>query len=226
MLLLLLWLGTWQLSRAQGKRDMLAKFDQPSAMIRWDDAGQTPPRYAPVTATGVYLAQRQVLLEGISHNGQPGLEVLTPLRLATGGVVMVNRGWIPWQGTRDALPMPSAPVGTVTIKGRARAFAQPGLRLGQGNGSLATTWPRLAVYPSREEIAMWLGEAVAPAQMLLDEGVEGGFMRQWRPDAFPPSRHIGYAVQWYALAAALVVLFLVASRKSKRGEAHSERGQG
>jgi surfeit locus 1 family protein len=225
MLALLLWLGTWQLSRAQGKRELLARFDQSAVVMRWDDVDEVPPRYTPVSVTGVYLAHRQVLLEGISHNGQPGVEVLTPLRLASGGVIMVNRGWTPWRGTRDAPATPAAPDGTVKVTGRARPFAQPGLRLGDGNGSIAQTWPRLAIYPGRDEIAQWLGQDVARAQVLLDASEPGGFMRQWRPDAFPPSRHVGYAVQWYGLALALVVLFLVASRKSKVEETHGERGQ-
>ena len=44
--------------------------------------------------------------------------------------------------------------------------------------------------------------------LLLDENAAGGFPRDWHSLGLPPSRHYGYAVQWFALAAALTVIFI------------------
>ncbi|MFK8018104.1 MAG: SURF1 family protein [Gammaproteobacteria bacterium] len=214
LLALLLWLGTWQLTRAGEKRVELAAFDRTEAAQPWRDLNQPPARYSNVSVLGDYLPERQVLMEGLTHQGKPGVQVLTPLRVASGDLVMINRGWAPMFGTRAVPVAPDTPSGTVTVRGRVRNFAEPGMRLGDGNGSIAKTWPRLAIYPSAAEISDWLDEPVAARLILLDADQNDGFVRDWRPDTLPPSRHVGYAVQWYGLALALIVLFLLASRKS------------
>ncbi|MFK7885731.1 MAG: SURF1 family protein [Gammaproteobacteria bacterium] len=213
LLALLLWLGTWQLGRADERRAQLASFDAVAEPVAWRGRGTPPARYTRVQMRGRYDGTRQVLLEGLSRNGKPGLEVLTPLRVVDGGVVMINRGWVPWQGERTSPPAPSVPAEEVLVTGRARAFAQPGMRLGEGNAATTSQWPRLAIYPSAQEISGWLGTPVAASLVLLDDAADHGFARAWRPDEFPPSRHVGYAVQWYSMATALIILFLIASRR-------------
>ncbi len=213
MLALLIWLGSWQLSRADEKRATLRAFDQTQQVAVWRNVNEPPPRYTQVSISGRYDEARQVLLDGVRRRGQAGVEVLTPLRLDNGDIVMVNRGWTPWAGSRSAPPTPPAPSETVTVTGRVRNFAEPGMRLGDGNASIAQSWPRLAIYPGGDEISQWLGAVISPVLVLLDADASHGFEREWRPDEFPPSRHVGYAVQWYSLAVALVVLFLIACRK-------------
>ncbi len=213
LLALLIWLGTWQLSRADEKRETLRAFDQAQQTVAWQDVNNAPPRYTQVAVRGRYDEAHQVLLDGVRRRGQAGVEILTPLRTDNGATVMVNRGWMPWAGNRSAPATPPAPSDPVTVTGRVRPFAQPGMRLGEGNASIAQTWPRLAIYPSGDEIAQWLGTTISPVLVLLDAQAPHGFERVWRPDEFPPSRHVGYAVQWYSLAIALVVLFLIACRK-------------
>jgi surfeit locus 1 family protein len=48
---------------------------------------------------------------------------------------------------------------------------------------------------------------------LLDPAEPDGYARHWAPPGFPPIRHIGYAVQWFALAAALLVIYLIMNIK-------------
>ena len=70
-------------------------------------------------------------------------------------------------------------------------------------------------FPSRDELEKALGLDLVPGLVLLDADQPDGFRRNWRPSDFGPERHIGYAVQWFALAITLVVLFLAWSfRKS------------
>ncbi len=212
---LLLWLGTWQLGRADEKRALLAAFEAAPEPLPWQALAVDAPRYTPVALRGEYDAERQVLLDTMSHEGRPGYHVLTPFRLTDGRLVAVNRGWRAWDGPRDALPPLPAPRGVVYIEGRVSPFFQPGMRLAGGNELEAAAWPRLAVFPEPAEVSRWLGEDIDPRMVLLAPEAPGGFVRAWRPAQIPPSRHVGYAVQWYSLAAALVVLFLIASRRSR-----------
>jgi len=53
--------------------------------------------------------------------------------------------------------------------------------------------------------------------VLLDPGEPDGYLRQWQPPGFPPIRHIAYAVQWFSLAAALIVIYIVTNlRRAER----------
>jgi surfeit locus 1 family protein len=70
----------------------------------------------------------------------------------------------------------------------------------------------VANFPNHDEVAALLKEpkwAGAADLILLDPGEPDGYVRHWSPPGFPPMRHIGYAVQWFALAAALFVIFIV-----------------
>jgi len=215
---LLCWLGTWQLQRAGEKRALLDAYEADDTALAWRALGKEPPRYARVWLEGEFDAKRQVLLDGVSHKSRAGYQVLTPLRMRDGRLVVVNRGWRQWHWPRDRLPELPVPPGRVRIEGRIVPFVRPGMRLSGGNEMEPASWPRVAVYPSAEDIGRWLGESVAVHMVLLDADQAGGFVREWRPAAIPPSRHIGYALQWYALALALVVLFLVASRREREAE--------
>ncbi|MEM6639020.1 MAG: SURF1 family protein [Pseudomonadota bacterium] len=208
----LLWLGTWQWNKADAKRQLIERFDAAGEPSPWIDVSEAPERYSRVSLAGRFWSDRQILMDGMTRNGVPGVNVLTPFETDRGDVVVVNRGWRTFEGTRSAPLVPDAPDGPRTIVGRVRAFAAPGMRLGEGNASVKPTWPRLAIYPGAKEIGNWLGRPVASHLVLLDADVSGGFVREWRPDGFPPERHIGYAVQWYSLALALLVLYIAACR--------------
>jgi len=67
-----------------------------------------------------------------------------------------------------------------------------------------------------EELAQHLQRELAPVSVLLDAGAEDGYLRRWRPIEFGPDRHIGYAVQWFALALTLLIIYIVVNfRRSK-----------
>ena len=65
---------------------------------------------------GHFRPDRQFLLDNRSHAGEPGYEVLTPLELADGRALLVDRGWVAFTGSRAHLPdmsFAAAPVATV-----------------------------------------------------------------------------------------------------------------
>jgi len=64
-------------------------------------------------------------------------------------------------------------------------------------------------FPDLAELAAALGEPVEPWVLLLSPQAEDGFLREWQPGGMPATRHLGYAVQWFALAAALAIIYVV-----------------
>ncbi len=206
---LLLWLGTWQVHRAEEKRLQTAAFESDGLIASVLPA--VPVRYLRVRLEGHYVPERQVLLDNMTHAGRVGFRVLTPFRTAGGATVLVDRGWVPLGRSRAELPNVGVEGGPRTLGGRLDEFPRAGIDAPPGTGD---GWPRVLNYPSPATLEQVVGSPLYPRLVLLDAGASDGYLRDWRPTGLSYERHLGYAVQWYALAATLAVLFgVVALRK-------------
>src|SRR5690606_3331170 len=72
-------------------------------------------------------------------------------------------------------------------------------------------WPKIITAVEPEIMARQLGEELLPRVLRLDETSAAAFVTQWQTIAASPEKHMGYAVQWFALALALVIWFIVAN---------------
>ncbi|HXS30103.1 MAG TPA: SURF1 family protein, partial [Steroidobacteraceae bacterium] len=99
-------LGFWQWHRGEHRSAQWAEFSRTDVPAVEASAASLErlERFTRVRVSGVLDPQRQFLLDNISHEGAPGYEVLTVLRLADGSHLLVNRGWLPFSGYRDRLP--------------------------------------------------------------------------------------------------------------------------
>ncbi|HUP91183.1 MAG TPA: SURF1 family protein [Solimonas sp.] len=205
-------LGLWQLGRAHAKESLLAAYleaqSRPATELR--GAPPAPGEVRKVVLRGTYLADRQLLLDNQTLHQRPGYHAWTALRRADGALVMVDRGWLPEAADRNRRPAPATPAEPVEIEGYWRDLPRPGLRLGS-NSCAGTAWPRTVQYPDAAELAcLYPGEKLAAGLLLLNPRAADGFAREWNlaSTEVPPSRHYGYAVQWFALALTLLALFL------------------
>jgi surfeit locus 1 family protein len=217
-------LGRWQLQRAEEKRALYALFDSGKDATRAVDAA-TPrlPRYQHADAVGSYDSEHQILIDNMSNaEGRAGYYVITPFALRGGGWILVNRGWVPVGASRAVKPQVAVSSEEREIRGRIDELPRAGISLGE-RIALAPPYPVVANFPTHAEIAALLREsrwAPAGTLVLLDPSEPDGYLRQWRPPGFPPVRHIAYAVQWFALAAALTVIYLVTNfRRAARTSA-------
>jgi surfeit locus 1 family protein len=209
---LLIGLGRWQLQRAAAKRALFDSFAAGTDVSQQIDL-RTPEvrRYQHVEADGHYDASRQILIDNMSNAERVGYYVITPFALQGGGWVLVNRGWVPLGPSRAALP--AIPVGGDErhIRGRADHLPSPGIQMGV-HAALLPPYPVVANFPSHTELAQLLQEpnwAPATPLVLLDADQPNGYVRNWTAPGFPPMRHIAYAVQWFALALALLIIYIV-----------------
>lgn len=206
-------LGRWQLHRADEKRALYALFDSGADATRSIDAA-TPrlSRYQHVEAVGTYDSSRQILIDNMSNaKGQAGYFVITPFALRNGGWLLVNRGWVPVGASRAEKPRVGVSGEEREIKGRVDDLPRAGLRLGDRT-SLAPPYPVVGNFPTHAELTTLLGGlswSRAAEVVLLDATEPDGYLREWQPPGFPPVRHVAYAVQWFALAIALVVIYVV-----------------
>lgn len=207
----LLSLGFWQLDRAQQKRDILAAYEAgpESTVIQLEatTASVDTGRYRFARAAGVYDNTHQFLLDNRTRSGYVGYEVFTPFRIRNSGVaVLVNRGWIPLTGDRSEVPDLEVGEDFRVVNGRLQQPLQPFML---GDDEARTGWPyRIqAVYPG--VLSEELGYRLLPFVLLLDSGEPAGYNRDWLLFSFGPERNTGYAVQWFGLALALLVIYLV-----------------
>jgi surfeit locus 1 family protein len=222
LLVMLMSLGRWQLHRADEKRALYDSFTVGADATRGIDSSSGPvPRYQHVEARGHYDDSRQVLIDNMFDNEKVGYFVITPFALDSGGWVLVNRGWVAPGQTRHDLPAVPVAGDSRRIRGRADHLPAAGIQMGQ-RAALSPPFPVVASFPTRDEITQLLKEpqwTAATDVILLDAGEADGYARHWAPPGFPPMRHIGYAVQWFGLAAALFVIYLVTNIKRRPAKA-------
>jgi surfeit locus 1 family protein len=221
LIALLISLGRWQLRRADEKRVLFDSFAAGTDATQVIELG-TPSlrRYQHIEAVGHYDQSRQVLIDNMVNAERAGYFVITPFALAGGGWVLVNRGWVPLGASRAERPAIPVPDDTRHVRGRADHMPSPGIQLG-ARVALKAPFPVVAAFPSRNELAGLLHESAwtsATDLVLLDPGEPDGYVRNWSAPGFPPMRHIAYAVQWFALALTLFVIYVVTNlRRASAG---------
>lgn len=210
---LLLSLGFWQLDRAQQKRDLLSAYEQEQrrdrspVRLRPDLKPGPELDYGHGEAVGHYDAAHQFLLDNRTHDGQVGYEVITPLLTDQGGAILVNRGWIPIGQGREQLPSVKVDDAPRTVAGRIKRLPERVFTLGEEQPR--TAWPYRVQRIDVERFTRELGYPVSAYTLLLDAAAADGYLRDWKPvQGFGPERNVGYAVQWFGLAATLAAIFL------------------
>jgi surfeit locus 1 family protein len=205
---LMIWAGTWQLDRARQHRAESAAYAAATvAATSLPDVG-TGARYLTVRLEGHYLADRQVLLDNMTHAAQPGYRVLTPFVDAAGTLLLVDRGWVALGGRRDVLPAVGVGTAPRTVVGRLDELPRAGLETATPE---VHDWPRVLNYPTWATLEQALGRPLYRRVLLLDATDADGYLRDWQPPPDAAARNLGYAVQWFALAVTLAVLFTIVS---------------
>lgn len=123
-------LSAWQLARskeaAAANALVAANFDSTPTPLATElpslTAYSSKQEWTRVTVTGTYERDKELLVRNRPLNGNPGFEVLTPLRTVDGTLFLIDRGWVPTGNDRDAPDhIPPAPTGTVTVVARLKA---------------------------------------------------------------------------------------------------------
>ena len=209
-------LGAWQWHKGMQREQQWTRFargaDQVIALGA--RAVSDVPLYQRVSVTGRLDAARQFLLDNRSYRGRAGYEVLTPLARAGAAVLLIDRGWVPFSGTRARLPdIAFEAAAPVTLSGRIAELPSPGLASGRAAPSAVAAWPKVTSYPRLAELSAALGAPLAARIVLLDPQAPFGYVRDWQPPGMAPLRHLSYAIQWWSFATLTLIGWAVMSTR-------------
>jgi cytochrome oxidase assembly protein ShyY1 len=215
-------LGFWQLARMHEKQAMLdaahVVVQQRQALPLSAAANVTRSRdYDWSAGSGRFAALPPVLLDNQAHDERAGVRAYRVFVPDDAAPLLVELGWLPLSGDRRMPPVPR-PEGAMRIAGLlapppsagiATTVVQP-----QADGTLLTIALDLPLL--RRALAL---PSLAPRVLKLDPAIPLGYARDLDvlPNTLPPERHLGYAVQWFGLALAVLATALVLTfRKPRR----------
>jgi surfeit locus 1 family protein len=207
-------LGLWQLDRAAQKSSLQQSLDErralpplPAAELAEDAATAALQHHRRIQLSGQWRPEATVYLENRQMNGHPGFFVVTPLQLADGSAVLVQRGWQPRdQADRSRVVPPPSPAGPVQLQGR---IAPPPARLYDfGAGESGPIRQNLDIDAFAAETRLRL----RPLSVLQEDSAGNtetdNLRRQWPAPAAGVHKHHGYAFQWFALSALICFLYV------------------
>lgn len=222
---ILIGLGTWQVQRLHWKEALIATIEArrtaaplPLAEIEARYRSNGDVDYTPVTVTGAFHhgGERHFLA---TWKGQSGFFVYTPLELADGRFVIVNRGFVPYD-LKDAAKRPDGQVeGEVTVTGLAR---NPLLQ--KPSSLVPDNDPGKNVFYWKDRDAMARSAKLRTAAQIVPIFIDADAAPN--PGGFPiggvtlidlPNSHLQYAVTWYGLAATLAAIMGVAWWRRRNG---------
>jgi surfeit locus 1 family protein len=202
-------LGLWQWDRKAEKVLLFDSFENAPVRTIGQALSSTAP-FVRVEAEGHYDPVRHTLLDNRIFKGRAGIHVLTPFTLPDGRNVLVNRGWLPLAADRRSLPEFDTAPTKQRISGILTRPVTGGHRVGDADKLVQDQWPQLMTYLDLDSIGAATEKSLEPWVLLLDATDESGFEdRQWRAAVMEPKMHSAYALQWFSLAAAAVVIWLV-----------------
>jgi surfeit locus 1 family protein len=202
-------LGFWQWGRAQQKLALHASIEQRGQLPPLDEralltaANPAQLHHRQVELRGEWVAGHTVFLDNRQLHGRVGFYVVTPLRLADGAAVLVQRGWAPRDfNQRDRLPPVQTPAGPVVVHGR---LAPPPAKLYEFDpAAQGPIRQNLDLAQFRAETRLALLELSVQQTGAASEGL----LREWPEVASGAGKNWGYAFQWWALSGLIAVLYV------------------
>ncbi len=212
--LLFIALGRWQWRRGHMRAAEQARFERGTRQVLV--LGSKPlaqlPDYQRVSLSGTYDPSHQFLIDNMSYRDVDGYQVLTPLDRPDGAVVLVDRGWVPFLGSRAELPdISMKTAGPMTVTGRVGNLPAAGLASGRAPPPAGGHWPKVTSFPTIAQLSVALGRPLESRVILLDPQDPAGYVRDWHPPGIPAMQNFAYAFEWWCFAVAAVVIWVVLS---------------
>jgi cytochrome oxidase assembly protein ShyY1 len=205
-------LSLWQFHRLDARKTFNSEVKERSSLSivdvsTLDTSDPLSVEWRPAGVKGTYLADEQVLILNRSQGGIAGMNVLTPLLLADGRAIIINRGFIALSATP-----PSAPTGPVEVVGTLRASEERTTgQATEASGEL-TEFFRLDINRLQQQIDPELIPVALVAER--SQPADSSVLAPISPPELSEGPHLSYAIQWLIFSTAVIVGWVLAVRKS------------
>lgn len=203
-----IYLGMWQLQRADEKKEMIAREAHLSiqAPVVWEPGMANPKQYQSVILQGFFLPE-VFLLDNQHYQHQFGYHILTPMQLTSGSVVVFDRGWVAGDPARKHFPAVTQSGQFVKLSGQTYYPSDKTRVLGQ---VLEKKSANLAILEKIDThlVSQFLHKSVYPFIIRLSPNEANGYVREWPLVSMSPERHNAYAIQWFAMALVILAIFI------------------
>ena len=199
-------LGLWQIERGQAKTGIIDEFNAnlESEPQYLDDRAKKWDR---VFVKGTWENSRQILIDNVIHRGVAGYKVLTPLRvLESDKLVLVDRGWIKRNKYRENLPDIDLLENELTVSG---ILEYPELGLVLSDDLVSPDWPKVSQTKNPNVLLKEYDENTYNLILLADPVLKNSLEYiKITPTNMMPSKHYGYAAQWFSMFLVLCLMFI------------------
>ena len=212
MLVGLLLLGSWQTQRAGWKDNLIetltSRMDTPIPFppsTTWSDQPLENLTYYQVRLTGQFDHQKERHVYR-TYKGQQGYRIVTPFILQAGGTVMIDRGFVPTHLKDPASRLASKTNGMLTVRGLLRPLEKRGF-FDPPHEPDNNIWFARDTAMARTATMQY---PMAPffVSLLPRPNAKGLYPYPTEPYINLTQRHRAYAITWYSLAIALVILYI------------------
>ena len=210
-------LGFWQLDRANEKRAIEASIQKANTgtiELISDENRLLEKEYYQVRLKGQYQSNKQFIYDNQIVDQVSGYYVLTPFKLeGQPSTIIINRGFIPWNGDREKL----ADVSIEKTKSEIKVqISKPIKRIELKSSEIGNNFPVLIQAVDLVKMSELAGIDFSSMVGLLDASMDDGFVRKWEPYTGSIEKHIGYAVQWFLMAIVLGIIGIRIAIKQRK----------
>ncbi|MFT4767109.1 MAG: surfeit locus 1 family protein [Glaciecola sp.] len=213
-------LGFWQLDRAEEKTDIALRESQRAmapavSLTDLVNVSEDSLAFRKVTVSGHYVPDAVIFLDNQMRDGRYGHDVYGLFYdQASEQYVLLNRGWVSGDSSRRSLPEVDVPLDEFTLS--ATAYVPPGEPyLLAEDQFVEWEWPLLVQTAGSDALHDVLSDELAGSvfatELRLAAEEPTGFRRDWPVVNVSPEKHQGYALQWFTMAAALLLFFVFRS---------------
>lgn len=207
-------LGFWQLQRAAEKKHLVEQQKHFAAQTPRQWTGhEAVQQFQTLQLSGHYLPSL-FLLDNQFYQHQFGYDILSPLRLSNGRIVLVDRGWVLGDVSRRNFPTPVVPSGLINLSGTVY-YPSPKIWVMGLESEKKADNVLLLEKINTQLVSEILHKSVYPFIIRLSPEESSGFIRDWPVVSLSPDRHLGYAFQWFAMALAVLIIFISLTLKKK-----------
>ena len=210
-------LGFWQLDRADQKRTIEASIQKANTGVVELIINQNEllnKEYYEVRLQGSYISDKQFIYDNQIVDQASGYYVLTPFVLTgQSNAIMINRGFIPWNGRRDQLDDIAVDSTYREIKIQV---SRPIKRIELKTSDISNQFPVLIQAIDFDVIEEISSTSFVDVIGLLDPSSDDGFVRKWEPYTGSIEKHIGYAIQWFLMALVLGIIGIRIGLKQRK----------